>query len=62
MGIEVYHKDHSLAQTNSFIELAKRNDILLTGGSDCHGEKPLLLGTLDIPEEYAKELKKGGTT
>lgn len=57
-GIEIYHKNHSPAQTTYFSQLALSNNLLLTGGSDCHGEKPLLLGSLDVPRKYYEELKK----
>ena len=58
MGIEVYHKDHSPAQTSCYSRLALTNNLLLTGGSDCHGESPLLLGSLNVPQKHLEELKK----
>ena len=36
-GIEVYYPEHSPQQTSRFIELAKRFEMLMTGGSDFHG-------------------------
>ena len=58
MGIEVIHKDHNQAQTAYYTKLALDNNLLLTGGSDSHGENPLLLGSLDIPFEYFIKLKE----
>ena len=58
MGIEVYHKEHTRLQAKHYIKVAKYHGLLLTGGSDCHGKDPLLLGTLDIPEEYAVKLRE----
>ncbi|MBF0210386.1 MAG: ribonuclease III [Desulfamplus sp.] len=37
MGIEVFHTDHNVEQTEYFIKLAKKKGLLLTGGSDFHG-------------------------
>lgn len=58
MGIEVYHKDHDKSLVAHYMKLAKENNLLMTGGSDSHGETPLLLGTLNIPVEFALKLKK----
>ncbi|MBF0204305.1 MAG: ribonuclease III [Desulfamplus sp.] len=38
MGIEVFHTDHSEEQTNFFVRLASKKKLLITGGSDFHGE------------------------
>jgi 3',5'-nucleoside bisphosphate phosphatase len=38
MGIEVYYPEHSPKQTAYFKSLANRFDLLLTGGTDFHGE------------------------
>jgi ribonuclease III len=38
MGIEVYHTDHSEEQTDYFATLARQKGLLLTGGSDFHGD------------------------
>jgi predicted metal-dependent phosphoesterase TrpH len=57
-GLEVYHKEHSRLQTKHYINVAKHHSLLMTGGSDCHGREPLLLGTLDIPVEFVLKLKR----
>jgi 3',5'-nucleoside bisphosphate phosphatase len=46
-GIEVFHSEHSPADTAEFSELARRLGLIPTGGSDFHGEnKPRIrLGT-----------------
>lgn len=46
-GIEVFHSEHSAADTAEFGELARRFDLIPTGGSDFHGDnKPgIHLGT-----------------
>jgi hypothetical protein len=37
-GIEVYHSKHSPGQSDAFLQLANERGLLITGGSDCHGE------------------------
>ena len=39
-----------------YIEFAKKYGLLMTGGSDCH-QKPLLMGTLDIPDYVAEQFR-----
>jgi predicted metal-dependent phosphoesterase TrpH len=66
-AIEAYHSDHTAQETAYFGELARRYDLLVTGGSDFHGEsvKPgVRLGTgyegnLRVPPEVLKELRHG---
>lgn len=38
MGVEVYYPEHSEAQTRQFLALAERHDLLITGGTDFHGD------------------------
>ena len=46
-AIEAYHSDHGPRETQLYLELAGRYGLLVTGGSDFHGEvKPgVSLGT-----------------
>jgi len=37
MGIEAYYPDHTFEQTARYIEIAKRHEMLITGGTDFHG-------------------------
>jgi len=32
--------------------------LLMTGGSDCH-QKPIIMGTLDIPDYVAEQFERG---
>ena len=36
-GIEVWHPEHNSSQERRFYEIAERNNLLMTGGSDYHG-------------------------
>lgn len=37
LGLEVFYSSHNRQQTSRYLELAKRLDLLVTGGSDFHG-------------------------
>lgn len=37
-GIEVFHSEHTMADCDEYAELARRFDLIPTGGSDFHGE------------------------
>jgi len=60
MGIEVYHSTHDEKTVKHYMEIAKRYDLLITGGSDCHGEAKdeILMGKVDVPVSVLWELKK----
>lgn len=49
-GIECYHPENSIEITNYCLEFCKKNQLLITGGSDCHGDfiKTRKIGTPDI--------------
>ena len=53
-GIECWHSRNDAETTAHYIEFARRHGLIMTGGSDCH-QKPILLGTLDIPEYVAAQ-------
>jgi len=60
MGLEVYYPEHSQGMINFYLELAKKNNLLVTGGSDCHGKaKPeVRLGSLKVPYALVEKLKE----
>jgi len=55
-GVECWHSRHDEKTTAHYIEFARKHDMLMTGGSDCH-QKPFLMGTLDIPDWVAGQFK-----
>lgn len=59
-GIEVYHSDLNPRNEKELKRLADKYDILVTGGSDCHGfgKKELLIGRVKIPYELVKKMKE----
>lgn len=60
-GIEVFHPSHSPKTTNNFYNLAKKYSMVITGGSDCHGNKmngEYMLGTIGINETLTHKFLK----
>ncbi|MGW8323361.1 MAG: PHP domain-containing protein, partial [Thermodesulfobacteriota bacterium] len=61
MGIEVLCHEHDTAAVERYSEMADRNGLLKTGGSDYHGdmlEKSFLLGDLRVPYRFYLEMKE----
>ncbi len=59
-GIEVFHPEHSAAQQRFYRELAQEKGLLITGGSDFHGDKPYRAsgrGGAAVPYCYLEQLK-----
>lgn len=58
-GIECFHTKHSTAVSEHYLEIADKHNLLVTGGSDCHGMskgKPLI-GTVKLPYQHIEKLK-----
>ena len=57
-GIECFHTKHSTVMSERYLEIAEKFDLLVTGGSDCHGyskNKPLI-GTVKLPYAHVEKL------
>jgi hypothetical protein len=59
-GIEVYHPEQSSYEEKKYLRLAKEYNLLITGGSDCHGlgKERILIGTVKIPYKFVEEMKR----
>lgn len=58
-GLECFHSRHSTSMMEHYLGLAEDFHLLITGGSDCHGEskgKPLI-GTVRLPYIYVHKMK-----
>ena len=53
-GVECWHSRHDVKTTKHYIEFARKHGLIMTGGSDCH-QKPMLMGTVDIPDWVAEQ-------
>jgi predicted metal-dependent phosphoesterase TrpH len=59
-GIECFHSRHSTAASSHYLAIAEQYDLLITGGSDCHGMnkgKPLI-GSIKLPYDYVAKMKE----
>lgn len=60
MGLEVYYSEHTQSMINFYFDMAKKYNLLVTGGSDCHGEakSEIKIGSVKIPYELVEKLKE----
>lgn len=59
-GLECFHSRHSTMQMEQYLALADSLNLLVTGGSDCHGEskgRPLI-GSIKLPSDYVTRMKQ----
>ncbi len=47
-GVECWHSRNTEETTNHYVAFAKKHELIMTGGSDCH-QKPIIMGTVKIP-------------
>ncbi|MDX9974553.1 MAG: PHP domain-containing protein [FCB group bacterium] len=59
-GIEAYHCKHTPGQIEEFSILARELGLLISGGSDCHGQAKLKpeMGNVRVPYEHFTRLKE----
>ena len=59
-GLEAYHTKHWPATANRYAEMASKYDLIVTGGSDCHGmwEEKMLMGTVSVGYETVEKLRE----
>jgi predicted metal-dependent phosphoesterase TrpH len=60
MGLEVYYPEHTQAMVNFYLNLTQKFNLLVTGGSDCHGEakSEAKIGSVKIPYALVESLKQ----
>lgn len=58
-GLECFHTKHSTHATQKYLEIAERHQLLVTGGSDCHGmsKGQPLIGSVKVPYECVQRLR-----
>jgi 3',5'-nucleoside bisphosphate phosphatase len=49
-GVECWHSRHDRATTAAYVGFARKEGLIMTGGSDCH-QRPLLMGSVPVPDE-----------
>jgi predicted metal-dependent phosphoesterase TrpH len=58
MAIEVYHTRHDRYMRTYYTKMARKLEMAITGGSDCHGTfyQHVLMGRCNVPDWVADEL------
>ena len=64
MGLEAIYPEHTNSQVKRYKKLADEYGLLVTGGSDCHGQaKPeVKMGMIKLPYEYVEKMKEAKNT
>jgi len=57
-GVECYHPNHTLEATEFCLKWCKENNMLITAGSDCHGDF-ILSRRIGTPKLHIEELNLG---
>jgi 3',5'-nucleoside bisphosphate phosphatase len=59
-GMEAFHIKHRKSVNKKYLDLAERYDLIVTGGSDCHGMGPdkILLGKVTVGREVVEKLRE----
>jgi len=55
-GVECWHSRHDAVTSAFYFEFTRKHNLIFTGGSDCH-QKPVLMGTVNVPISVAKNLE-----
>jgi hypothetical protein len=55
-GLECWHPRHDDATIAAYLEFTRKHHLLSTGGSDCH-QKPIIMGTANVPAPVADQFK-----
>lgn len=55
-GVECWHSRSTPETTNHYVGFAKEQELIMTGGSDCH-QKPIMMGNVQIPDWVANQFK-----
>ena len=51
-GVECWHYRDDEPTSSHYVAFARKHNLVMTGGSDCH-QKPIVMGTVDIPDWVA---------
>ncbi len=59
-GIEAFHPDHNFEYVEKYTRIAGRFDMLVSGGSDCHGtgKDNTKIGKIKLPYSYFEKIKE----
>jgi predicted metal-dependent phosphoesterase TrpH len=54
-GVECWHSRQDKVTSTHYLKFAAQNHLLFTGGSDCH-QRPVIMGTVAVPETVIQQL------
>jgi predicted metal-dependent phosphoesterase TrpH len=60
-AVEAFHRVHGPQLRRDYVDFAVRHNLVVTGGSDCHGpyqEYPSMMGDIALPSELLPNLRK----
>jgi len=59
-GLEAFHPDHDSEAMSRYLSLAKKNGLIVSGGSDCHGSSKMhtRIGKIKLPYEFFIKIKE----
>ena len=59
-GIEAHHYDHSAGKVSRYAQMAQQYGLIVTGGSDCHGNAKgrISMGDIKIPYQMLEQLRQ----
>ena len=59
-GLEVYYPEYSDTITRHYLQIAEKYGLLVTGGSDCHGDakQEVKVGKISIPYGLVEKIKE----
>jgi len=55
-GLECWHPRHDDATIARYLEFTREHHLISTGGSDCH-QKPIIMGSVAVPQEVARQFQ-----
>lgn len=47
-GVECWHSRHTPDTISSYLDFARKNGLMVSGGSDCH-QDPVIMGSVEVP-------------
>ncbi len=53
-GVECWHSRHSVRTIESYLAFARKEGLIVTGGSDCH-QNPVIIGDIKVPDYVAEQ-------
>ena len=59
-GLEAYYPEHSSEDKRRYVDMARRHDLIVTAGTDCHGpgrKKSYPMGSVAAPPELLSEFR-----